>query len=48
MFRAVVTVLAGYWRPSLLTRIWLRLFFLSVRLQERFHFEESHLRQGQA
>jgi flavin-dependent dehydrogenase len=48
MFRAVVTVLAGYWRPSLLTRIWLRLFFLSVTLQERFHFEESHLRQGLA
>ena len=25
MFRAVVTVLAGYWQPSLATRIWLRL-----------------------
>jgi flavin-dependent dehydrogenase len=39
LFRAVVTVLAGYWRPSWRTRIALRLFFLSVRLQERLGFE---------
>jgi flavin-dependent dehydrogenase len=43
MFRAVVTVLAGYWRPSLATRVWLALFFLSVRLQQRFGFAESYL-----
>jgi 2-polyprenyl-6-methoxyphenol hydroxylase-like FAD-dependent oxidoreductase len=43
MFRAVVTVLAGYWRPSLATRAWLALFFLSVRLQQRFGFAPSHL-----
>jgi flavin-dependent dehydrogenase len=43
MFRAVVTVLAGYWRPSLATRLWLALFFLSVRLQRRFGFAESYL-----
>ena len=43
MFRAIITVLAGYWRPSWTTRVWLRLFFLSVRLQERFRFEPSHL-----
>jgi flavin-dependent dehydrogenase len=42
MFRAVVTVLAGYWRPSLATRVWLALFFFSVRLQRRFGFAESY------
>jgi flavin-dependent dehydrogenase len=42
MFRAVVTVLAGYWRPSLATRAWLALFFLSVRLQQRFGFADSY------
>ena len=47
MFRAIITVLAGYWRPSLVSRVWLRLFFLSVRMQERFGFERSHLEQGQ-
>jgi hypothetical protein len=43
MFRAVVTVLAGYWRPSLASRLWLWLFFLSVRMQTRFGFAPSHL-----
>ena len=43
MFRAIVTVLAGYWRPSLATRVWLALFFLSVRLQARFGFAPSHI-----
>ena len=43
MFRAIITVLAGYWRPSWRSRAWLRLFFLSVRLQARFGFEPSHL-----
>jgi flavin-dependent dehydrogenase len=42
MFRAVVTVLAGYWRPSFATRVWLTLFFLSVRLQQRFGWAESY------
>jgi flavin-dependent dehydrogenase len=46
MFRAIITVLAGYWRPSWMSRVWLRLFFLSVRMQERFHFEGSHLLKG--
>ncbi len=36
VFRAVVTALAGYWHPSLVTRAWLALFFLRVRLQERY------------
>jgi flavin-dependent dehydrogenase len=42
MFRAVVTVLAGYWHPSLWTRAWLSLFFVTVRLQARFGFVESY------
>jgi flavin-dependent dehydrogenase len=33
MFRALVTVFAGYWRPSLATRIWVGLFFVLVRVQ---------------
>jgi flavin-dependent dehydrogenase len=33
MFRALVTVFAGYWRPALRTRIWVALFFLIVRVQ---------------
>ena len=47
MFRAIVTVLAGYWRPSWVARVWLQLFFLIVRLQERFKFEASYLRKEQ-
>jgi flavin-dependent dehydrogenase len=43
MFRAIVAVLAGYWRPSLASRLWLWLFFAIVRLQERFGFERSYL-----
>jgi len=42
MFRAVVTVLAGHWRPSWRTRLWLFLFFLSVRIQARFGFAPRH------
>jgi 2-polyprenyl-6-methoxyphenol hydroxylase-like FAD-dependent oxidoreductase len=34
MFRALVAVFAGYWRPALATRIWVALFFLIVRIQE--------------
>ena len=33
MFRSLVTVFAGYWKPSLPTRVWVALFFLLVRLQ---------------
>ena len=33
MFQAVVTILAGYWNPSLRTRAWVAAFFLMVRLQ---------------
>ena len=31
MFQAIITVLAGHWRPSLASRVWLWLFFVSVR-----------------
>ena len=43
MFRAIVTVLAGYWRPSLSTRLWIVRFFRAVRRQERTGFVPSHL-----
>jgi flavin-dependent dehydrogenase len=37
MFRALVTIFAGYWRPpAVTTRAWVRLFFLLVRLQRVF------------
>jgi flavin-dependent dehydrogenase len=42
MFRAVVTVLAGHWRPSWRTRFWLFMFFLTVKMQARFAFAPSH------
>jgi flavin-dependent dehydrogenase len=38
MFRAIVTVFAGYWRPSLASRIWVALFFQRVRLQRCMRF----------
>ena len=38
MFRALITVFAGYWRPSLATRIWVALFFHLVRLQRWVRF----------
>jgi flavin-dependent dehydrogenase len=43
MFRAVITVFAGYWRPSIATRFWVELFFLSIRLQKRFRIVPPHL-----
>jgi len=38
MFAALVTVFAGYWRPSLTTRIWVACFFQLVRLQRWVRF----------
>jgi flavin-dependent dehydrogenase len=38
IFRALVTVFAGYWRPSLATRVRVSLFFLMVRIQRRVGF----------
>jgi flavin-dependent dehydrogenase len=36
VFRSVVSVFAGYWRPRLTTRMCVALFFLLVRAQRRF------------
>ena len=33
MFAALITVFAGYWRPTLATRIWVALFFRLVQVQ---------------
>jgi len=33
MFRSLITIFAGYWRPSIATRAWVLAFFLVVRLQ---------------
>jgi flavin-dependent dehydrogenase len=38
MFAALITVFAGYWRPSLATRTWVALFFHLVRLQRWVRF----------
>jgi flavin-dependent dehydrogenase len=38
MFAALVTVFAGYWRPSLATRLWVASFFQLVRLQRWVRF----------
>lgn len=34
MFNSLVTVFAGYWRPTLATRCWVGVFFALVRLQK--------------
>jgi flavin-dependent dehydrogenase len=36
IFRALITSLAGYWRPSARTRAWQTFFFLLARLRDRF------------
>jgi flavin-dependent dehydrogenase len=41
VFRALVTVFAGYWQPSLRTRFWVAWFFLLVQLQRFFRFASS-------
>jgi flavin-dependent dehydrogenase len=46
IFQSVVTVFAGYWRPSLATRFWIAVFFLSVWLQGRLGFAPSHAGQA--
>jgi flavin-dependent dehydrogenase len=38
MFAALVTVFAGYWRPSLATRVWVAMFFQLVRLRRYARF----------
>jgi flavin-dependent dehydrogenase len=41
LFKSLVTVFAGYWRPSLTTRVWVRVFFGLVRLQGWIRFAPS-------
>jgi flavin-dependent dehydrogenase len=38
VFRALVTVFAGYWRPSFATRAWVSIFFWMVRMQKWLRF----------
>jgi len=38
MFQALVTIFAGYWRPSLRVRLWVSAFFFLVRLQRWLQF----------
>jgi len=44
MYRALATIFAGYWRPTLATRLWVDLFLLLVRMQKSFGFVAK--RQG--
>ena len=48
IFRAVVTVLAGNWRPRLRTRLLIEVFFLLVRLQRSFPLVERIARRDPA
>jgi hypothetical protein len=45
MYRALATVFAGYWRPSLTTRFWVALFLLLVRLQKWIGFVPRRARR---
>jgi flavin-dependent dehydrogenase len=38
MFRALITMFAGYWRPPLQVRLWVNAFFFLVRLQKWVQF----------
>lgn len=46
IFRALVTSLAGYWRPSASARAWQALFFLTARLRDRFPATHAARRHG--
>jgi flavin-dependent dehydrogenase len=48
LFRALVTVLAGNWRPRLRTRLLIEIFFLFVRLQRHFRLVERIARRDPA
>src|SRR6202163_3320768 len=48
MFRALVTVFAGYWRPSLATRMWVWLFFQLVRVQRLVRVISPSVSRGSA
>jgi flavin-dependent dehydrogenase len=42
MFRSLVAAFAGYWKPTIATRIWIAAFFALVRLQKVIGFSPSH------
>lgn len=48
LFRAVVTVLGGKWRPRFVTRRLIDLFFFFVRLQRRFRLVQPLVRRDPA
>ena len=48
IFSAVVTVLAGNWRPRLWTRLLIEIFFLFVELQRRFRISPALFRRDAA
>jgi len=48
IFRAVVTILAGNWRPSLWTRLLVEVFFVFVAMQRRFTFSPPLFRRDSA
>ncbi len=48
IFRAVVTVLAGNWRPRLWTRFLIEIFFVFVELQRRFKISPPLFRRDAA
>ncbi|MBI2214633.1 MAG: tryptophan 7-halogenase [Acidobacteria bacterium] len=48
IFRAVVTVLAGNWRPKLRTRLLNRLFFVFVAMQRYLKFSKLRFRRDAA
>lgn len=41
IFRSMVSVFAGYWKPSIATRFWVNIFFALVRLQRWTGFAPS-------
>ena len=48
IFRAVITILAGKWNPSLRTRLLNHLFFGIVAIQKRFSFGAARFRRDPA
>ena len=41
IFRSLITVFAGYWKPSFSTRLWVRIFFALVRVQRWVGFAKT-------
>jgi flavin-dependent dehydrogenase len=47
LFQSLAAVFAGYWRPSMVSRLWVELFFLIVRLQPRLRLVPPYLAGGE-